>query len=56
MALLLNIRLNGDLRDAQLKSVKWESVLSAATELLSSITMGVILWYGGGLALRGLGL
>ena len=44
-----------DLRDAELASVKWESVLSALTDMLSSVTMAVILWYGGGLALEGLG-
>lgn len=47
---------NRDLCDAQLITVKWESVLSAITDLLSSVTMAVILWYGGGLALETLGI
>ena len=48
--------INAQLRDAQLGTVWWESVLSALTDMLSSITMAVILWYGGGLALEGLGM
>ena len=47
---------NHDLCEAQLTSVTWESVLSAVTDMLSSVTMAVILWYGGGLALEALGL
>ena len=38
---------------AELKTVKWESILSALTDMLSSITMALLLWYGGGLALEG---
>ncbi|HEX9794542.1 MAG TPA: ABC transporter ATP-binding protein [Planctomycetota bacterium] len=45
--------INGDLRDAQLRSVWWESVLSTLTEMLGSLTIALILWYGGGLALDG---
>lgn len=48
--------INRDLCDAQVKSVHWESVLSAVTDMLSSITIALILWYGGGLALEGLGV
>lgn len=48
--------INGDLCDAQLSSVYWESVLSAVTDMLSSITIALILWYGGGLALEALGV
>jgi ATP-binding cassette, subfamily B, multidrug efflux pump len=48
--------INDELCDSQLESVTWESVLSAVTDLLSSITIGLILWYGGGLALEGLGI
>jgi len=48
--------LNGELKRTQLRSVKWESILSAATDMLGSMTMALVLWYGGGLALRGLGL
>ncbi|MEM7199193.1 MAG: ABC transporter ATP-binding protein [Planctomycetota bacterium] len=38
-------------RDAQLRSVCWESLLSASTEMLGSFTTALILWYGGSLAL-----
>ena len=41
----------GGVRDAQLLAVRWESLLSAATEVLGSFTTALILWYGGGLAL-----
>lgn len=44
----------GGVRTAQLRTVGWESTLSAVTELLGSITSAVILWYGGGLALAGI--
>ncbi len=37
---------NADMRDAQLRSVRWESILSATTELLGSLTLALILWYG----------
>lgn len=47
---------NAELRDAELVSVRWESVLSAVTELLSSLTTALILWYGGGLAADAMGL
>jgi ATP-binding cassette subfamily B protein len=46
---------NAELRDSELVTVKWESILSAVTDMLSSITMALILWYGGGLALEALG-
>jgi len=36
-------------RDAQLKTVWWETSLSTTVELLSSLTGALILWYGGGL-------
>lgn len=39
--------INGGVRDAQLKTVWWESLLSTTVELLSSITIALILWYGG---------
>ena len=38
-----------DVRDAQLKTVWWETSLSTAVELLASFTTALILWYGGGL-------
>lgn len=49
-------RINEDLCQAQLSSVTWESVLSAFTDMLGSVTMALILWYGGGLVLEHLGL
>ncbi len=47
---------NGGVRDAQVTSVRWESVLSAVTEMLGSFTTALILWYGGGLALEAMQL
>ena len=47
---------NQDLCSAQLRSVNWESLLSAVTDMLSSVTIALILWYGGGLVLEGLGV
>jgi ATP-binding cassette subfamily B multidrug efflux pump len=43
--------INGELQRAQLRSVTWESLLSAGTEMLGSFTTALILWYGGTLAL-----
>jgi ATP-binding cassette subfamily B protein len=34
-------------RDADLSSLKWDSGFSAAIELMGSLTVAVILWYGG---------
>ena len=48
--------INEDLCQAELSTVRWESILSAVTDMLSSITMALILWYGGGLALESMGL
>lgn len=42
---------NDDMRDAQLVAVKWESLLSAITELLGSLATALILWFGGRLVL-----
>ena len=39
--------INGGMRDAQLETVRWESFLSAITEMLGSFTLALILWYGG---------
>jgi ABC-type multidrug transport system fused ATPase/permease subunit len=39
--------INDGLRDSQLRSVWWESTLSAATEMLSAFTTALILYYGG---------
>lgn len=41
--------INDDTRDAQLKTVWWETSLSTSVEMLSSFTVAMILWYGGGL-------
>lgn len=46
--------INAGVRDAQLQTVWWESILSAATEMLGSFTTALILWFGGALALDGL--
>lgn len=45
--------INDGVRTAQLTTVRWESTLSALTDMLGSFTMAVLLWYGGGLALAG---
>ncbi|PCJ54268.1 MAG: antibiotic ABC transporter ATP-binding protein [Planctomycetota bacterium] len=41
--------INGDVRSSQLKTVWWETTLSTTVEMLSSFTVAIILWYGGGL-------
>jgi ATP-binding cassette subfamily B protein len=45
--------INEGVRDAQLSTVKWETMLSTAVELLASFTVALILWYGGGLVADG---
>ncbi|MCA8981865.1 MAG: ABC transporter ATP-binding protein [Planctomycetes bacterium] len=40
-------QINSELRDAQVESVWWESVLSAVTELIESLTKALLLWAGG---------
>ncbi len=40
--------INTDLRNAQLKSVFYESGLSALVEFIGSVGLALILWYGGG--------
>lgn len=47
--------INDSLCRQQLVSVRWESVLSAVMEMLGSLTIALILWYGGGVALAGRG-
>ncbi len=42
-------KINKEVRDSQLKTVWWETSLSTTVELLSSLTVAMILWYGGGL-------
>ena len=41
--------INHGVRDSQLKTVWWETCLSTSVEMLSSFTVAIILWYGGGL-------
>lgn len=43
--------INQGVRDAQLRTVRWESILSASTEWFGLITTALILGYGAGLAL-----
>lgn len=40
--------INEGVRGAQLRTVHWETLLSTFVELLSSFTVALILWYGGG--------
>ncbi len=40
-------RVNGEMRDVQLTSVRWETSLSALTEMLGSFTTALIVWFGG---------
>jgi ATP-binding cassette subfamily B protein len=42
--------INDGVRDAQLRTVWWESMLSAAVEMIGSFAIAVILWSGGDLA------
>lgn len=45
--------INAELCRNQLVSVRWESALSALMELFGNLTIALILWYGGRLALGG---
>lgn len=47
--------INSGVRGAQLGTVYWETMLSTFVELLSSFTVALILWYGGGEVARSLG-
>ncbi len=47
--------INDGVRDAQLRSVFWESILSASMEMLGSFTTALIVYYGGSLALGSTG-
>ncbi|MCH2100432.1 MAG: ABC transporter ATP-binding protein/permease [Planctomycetes bacterium] len=40
--------INQGVRGSQLRTVRWETLLSTFVELLSSFTVALILWYGGG--------
>jgi len=46
-------RLNASYRDANLPVITWDAALFAAVEALSSIAVGLIIWYGGGEIIRG---
>lgn len=46
--------INYSVRESQLAAVRWESALSAVTEMLGSLTTAAILWYGGRVAIAGL--
>jgi ATP-binding cassette, subfamily B, multidrug efflux pump len=41
-------RLNAAYRDANLPVITWDAALFAAVEALSSVAVGLIVWYGGG--------
>ena len=45
--------INADHRDADLRSVVYESSFSAIIELVGTVAAALILWYGGGQILRG---
>ncbi len=46
-------RLNASYRDANLPVITWDASLYALVETLSSVAVGLIVWYGGGEILRG---
>lgn len=46
-------RINTEHRDAELRSVVYESSFSAIIELVGSLATALIIWYGGGQTLRG---
>ncbi len=46
-------RLNAAYRDANLPVISWDASLYAAVETLSSVAVGLIVWYGGGEIIRG---
>jgi len=46
-------RLNASYRDANLPVITWDAALFAAVEALSSIAVGLIIWYGGGEIING---
>jgi ATP-binding cassette subfamily B protein len=45
--------INRDHRDAELRSVVYESAFSAVIELVGTLATALIIWYGGGQILRG---
>jgi ATP-binding cassette subfamily B protein len=46
-------RLNASYRDANLPVITWDASLYALVETLSTIAVGLIIWYGGGEIVRG---
>ena len=46
-------RLNAGYRDANLPVITWDASLYALVETLSSLAVGLIIWYGGGEIVRG---
>lgn len=46
-------RLNGSYRDANLPVITWDASLYASVEALSSVAVGLLIWYGGGEIIRG---
>jgi ATP-binding cassette subfamily B protein len=46
-------RLNGEYRDANLPVITWDASLYALVETLSSVAVGLLIWYGGGEIVRG---
>jgi ATP-binding cassette subfamily B protein len=47
-------QINAEHRDAQLRGVRYDSIFSAAAELMGSVTLAAIVWAGGWGILRGL--
>jgi ATP-binding cassette subfamily B multidrug efflux pump len=45
--------LNASYRDANLPVITWDASLFAVVEALSSVAVGLIIWYGGGEIIRG---
>lgn len=46
-------RLNASYRDANLPVITWDASLYASVEALSSVAIGLLIWYGGGEILEG---
>lgn len=46
-------RLNGSYRDANMPVITWDASLYAAVEALSSVAVGLLIWYGSGEILAG---
>jgi ATP-binding cassette subfamily B protein len=46
-------RLNAVYRDANLPVITWDAALYAAVEALSSVAVGLLIWYGGGEIISG---